>query len=140
MLENLLNNWGYTVISVSNGNDAFEALIDKDGPCLALLDWIMPEMEGIEVCKALRKYKKEPYVYIIIISTKMQEKDIVSGIEAGADDYIVKPFFPPELEVRLKAGRRIIQLQEELMYARDQLKVRAMQDPLTQIYNQVEGF
>ena len=140
MLENLLNNWGYTVISVSNGKDAFEALIENNGPRLALLDWMMPEMDGVEVCKTLRKYNGNPYVYIIMLSGKIQEKDIVASIEAGADDYIVKPFSVYELEARLKAGKRIIQLQEELMYARDQLNIRAMHDPLRQIYDQAEGF
>jgi light-regulated signal transduction histidine kinase (bacteriophytochrome) len=115
LLEEILVNWGYDVIVTRNGNEAWQALrTEYAAPQLAILDWLMPEMDGLEVCRKFRKEVQEPYTYIILLTSQHHEGDIVLGMEAGADDYITKPFKTDELRVRLNAAKRIIELQNEL--------------------------
>lgn len=135
MLEHWLAGWGYEVTLARDGESALQAL--KDDPELRLLvvDWVMPKKDGIEVCKAIRSGPQEPYVYIVLLTAKDDKSDIIAGLDAGADDYLVKPCNPLELKVRLRAGRRVIELQEQLVKARESLRFEAMHDSLTSLLN-----
>lgn len=135
VLETLLKERGYEVIIASNGKEAWEIIQSDDPPKIVLLDWMMPEMDGIEVCKLVRELKREPYIYIILLTVKSETMDIVTGLESGADDYILKPFKIDELMVRLRAGERIINLQEELIATREALRDLAARDGLTKVWN-----
>jgi diguanylate cyclase (GGDEF)-like protein len=138
LLEAKLVKWDYEVVVTKDGNEAWLALQEKDAPPLAILDWMMPGMDGVEVCRKVRERIKEPYTYIILLTALQQEEDLVAGMEAGADDYIAKPFKSNELKVRLRAGRRIIELQGELITAREALRAKATHDPLTGLWNHEE--
>lgn len=127
--------WGYDVISAKNGFDVWEILLGGDAPRMMILDWIMPGMDGVEICKRLRSRKDDPYIYIILVTIQDQIEKLAEGITAGADDYLTKPVVPEELEARLLAGKRILDLQAELMSARDALQLQATHDPLTDLWN-----
>jgi len=135
LLQVSLGQAGYQVETAANGAEALRALQESDRHRLAVLDWMMPEMDGVEVCRAVRKLAREPYIYIILLTAKERQNDIVEGLEAGADDYITKPFDLHELKARLRAGNRILELQEQLVSARDELRVRATHDSLTGLWN-----
>jgi sigma-B regulation protein RsbU (phosphoserine phosphatase) len=115
LLERKLTSWGYEVVSCTNGAEAWQELHHEDAPNLAILNWMMPGMDGVQVCKEIRKQRRARYVYIILLTARDRKRDIVEGIEAGADDYVTKPFNPHELKVRIRAGRRILDMQAELM-------------------------
>jgi CheY-like chemotaxis protein len=115
LLERKLESWGYDVISCSNGAEAWQKLHGDCAPRLAILNWMMPGMDGVEVCREIRKQSQPGYLYIVLLTARDSKKDIIEGIEAGADDYITKPFNPHELKVRIRAGRRILEMQHELM-------------------------
>jgi DNA-binding response OmpR family regulator len=125
LLEEILANWGYEVIVARDGNEAWQALQGEEAPRLAILDWRMPGLEGVEVCRRLRQEVPEPYTYIIFLTSQGREEDLVTGMEAGADDYITKPLKASELRVRLNAGRRLVELQNELFSAHEALAARA---------------
>ncbi|WP_457553540.1 response regulator [Desulfobacula sp.] len=114
ILEAVLTKWGYEVISVSNGKDAIDSLLVRDAPDLALLDWIMPDKDGTEVCRFVREEKTMTPPYIILLTGKGDKKDITKGLDFGADDYIVKPYDKDELLARINVGRRMIELQHAL--------------------------
>lgn len=135
LLEASVSSWGYEPVSASDGDQAWEVLSSPDPPSIAILDWMMPGLSGLAICRRLRERQAPPYVYVILLTSRGLREDIVEGLNAGADDYIVKPFDKHELEVRLRAGRRIIELQAELMRAQDKLREQAMRDPLTGIWN-----
>jgi len=135
ILQATLAKWGYEVVVSCNGVEAWRLLQGSDAPKLAILDWIMPGMDGIEVCRAIRKRPNEPYIYILLLTAKDRKADVVAGMEAGADDYLAKPFDPEELKVRLRAGRRILDLQSELLAARERLHYQATHDYLTSLLN-----
>jgi two-component system cell cycle response regulator len=135
LLARTLSRWGYEVVMVHNGQAALEILLGKDPPCLAILDWVMPGLDGGTICKRVRQERVEPYIYIILLTMRHEKQDMISGLELGADDYIAKPFDPDELRVRVSAGRRIVELQAQLMKAREELRLRALTDPLTQLWN-----
>ena len=135
VLEGFLNKWGYDVLVSKDGEEAWQILQEEDAPQMAILDWMMPQMDGIEVCRRLRRRGPEPYVYVLLLTAKGQKRDVVEGIEAGADDYLTKPFDPGELQARLRAGRRILALQGALISARDALRFQATHDPLTGLFN-----
>lgn len=135
LLEKSLLGWGYDVVVTRDGNEAWQALQAKDAPLLAILDWKMPGMDGVEVCRKARQVALEPYSYLILLTGNCQDEHLVAGMEAGADDYITKPFKTNELRVRLRAGRRIIELQNELIAAREIHKVKSTQDSLTGLLN-----
>ncbi|MFH7320552.1 diguanylate cyclase [Desulfurivibrio sp. D14AmB] len=137
-MEKKLAAWGYEVVVAENGNAALQILQSDDPPRLALLDWIMPDLEGVEVCRIVRRKKEEPYTYIILLTSLQRDQDIITGMEAGADDYITKPFKHHELRLRLRAGRRIIELQNELLTARDMFRTKASRDYLTGLWNHGE--
>lgn len=138
LLEDILVNWGYDVVVARDGNEAYKILLAENAPKLAILDWMMPGMEGTEVCRKIRKDEEEYYTYIILLTSQQRDEDLVIGMEAGADDYIIKPFKHNELRVRLRAGRRIIELQNELLAAREILHAKATHDSLTGLLNHEE--
>ncbi|KAA3614014.1 MAG: diguanylate cyclase [Calditrichaeota bacterium] len=131
LLQMRLSNWGYNVIAVNNGREAMNILLEEDGPKLAILDWMMPEMDGINVCKEIRSKAGENYIYIILLTARDQMSDFLEGMEAGADDFMTKPFKDQELRARLRAGLRILDLQDDLVTARDAIQYQANHDPLT---------
>jgi two-component system cell cycle response regulator len=135
MLQKMLLEWGYEVITVADGQQAWDLLRQENGPRLALLDWMMPGMEGAEVCRQVRASIRDRYVYMILLSVRADLEDVVKGMESGADDYIVKPFQADELRARLRAGRRVLALQEQLVEAREALREQATRDGLTGLWN-----
>lgn len=138
VLEELLTRWGYEVVVADNGIAALQILQSGNAPVIAMLDWMMPGMEGVEVCRNIRAKKFEPYTYVILLTSNQRDDDLVIGLEAGADDYIFKPFKLNELRLRLRAGRRIIELQNELIAARDAFQTKASYDCLTGLWNHDE--
>ena len=130
-LERLLASWDYSVTAVSDGEEAWQVLSGERAPTLAILDWEMPGLDGVTVCRRVRKLQGVPYVYLILHSSRSELDDLVQAMDAGADDYLRKPCQPYELEVRLRAGKRIIQLQDELIAARESLREQAIRDSLT---------
>jgi diguanylate cyclase (GGDEF)-like protein len=135
MLKTFLTKWGYQVIVVNNGLDAWNILQSEDRPRLALLDWMMPNMDGVEICRSIRETKPDPYVYLLLLTSRDQKQDVVKGIESGADDYLIKPFDPQELRARIHAGERIIELHDRLIRAQEELRSLATHDPLTGLLN-----
>ena len=135
LLEVFLTKWGYQIVVASSGTEALELLAQIDAPRLALLDWMMPGLEGVQVCRKIRERKDRPYVYLLLLSARTQKEDLLLGLESGADDYLTKPFNAPELRARLNVGQRILQLQDSLMVAGAELLFRATHDPLTGISN-----
>jgi sigma-B regulation protein RsbU (phosphoserine phosphatase) len=114
MLAAILKKDGHEVIEVDNGADAWETLQKPDAPRLAILDWIMPNMDGIEVVSRIRAHHLEQQPYIIMLTARGDKSDIIAGLEAGADDYIAKPYDKQELHARINVGSRMINLQNEL--------------------------
>jgi diguanylate cyclase (GGDEF)-like protein len=134
MLKTLLEAWGYEVVLAANGYEAQSLLEGDDAPRLAILDCFMPGLGGLELCELIRG-RKQGYVYTILLSVADQQSDVLKGFELGADDYLCKPFEELELRARLKAGERIICIQEELVEARESLKFVASHDPLLRLWN-----
>lgn len=136
LLEATLRQWGYEVITVEDGVKAWQVLERPDTPTLVILDWIMPEMDGLEVCRRIRdRDGATPYTYVILLTAKHQKEDIVYAMNAGADDMIAKPFDPGELRVRVRAGERILDLQSRLLAAQESLRRQATHDSLTELWN-----
>jgi two-component system, cell cycle response regulator len=135
VLRKSVAKWGYEVVTAENGLDAWEILAQPDPPPLAILDWVMPHMTGPEVCRKVRETRREPYTYILLLTSKNSKGETVEGLDSGADDYIIKPFDQHELQGRLRTGRRIIDLQLNLMQAREELRERANKDLLTMLPN-----
>jgi len=135
LLERTLQRAGYSVTSVENGAQAMAELIKQDAPRLALLDWVMPEMDGVEVCREIRRRKEQAYKYLILLSSRESKGDIVAGLESGADDYLTKPFDLDELKARLRTGHRILELEDHLVEARESMRFQATHDLLTSIWN-----
>jgi len=135
LLERTLQRAGYSVVSVENGAQAIAELVKEDAPRLALLDWIMPEVDGVEVCRELRRRKEQAYTYLILLSSRESKEDIVAGLESGADDYLTKPFNVDELKARLRTGLRILELEDHLVEARESMRFQATHDLLTSLWN-----
>jgi two-component system cell cycle response regulator len=135
ILESWFNRWDYSVTAVENGLDAWEILQREDAPQLAILDWMMPGMDGIELCRRIRSRNQGPYRYVLLLTAKDDKQDVVAGLEAGADDYLTKPFDVDELRARVRAGKRILDLQAALMRAQGDLQFEAAHDRLTAIWN-----
>jgi two-component system, cell cycle response regulator len=130
-LEHLLTKWGHRVTSVSRGDVALEILSPSGPPHLAIVDWMMPGLDGVDLCRALRARKSDTYTYIILITAKDDPDSMLVGLEAGADDFLAKPVAPEELRARLRAGQRIVELQERLIAAREEQRRHADRDGLT---------
>ncbi|HXF06120.1 MAG TPA: response regulator transcription factor, partial [Blastocatellia bacterium] len=112
VLETTLQKWGYDVVSVSDGQQAWAVLSSETAPPLAILDWMMPEVDGVELCRRVRGSLQRP-IYIILLTARGSKEDIVAGLQSGADDYVTKPFDREELRARVQAGVRIVTLQME---------------------------
>jgi diguanylate cyclase (GGDEF)-like protein len=133
-LEATLRKWDYEVTTAADGDEAWEILQGPNAPRLAVLDWMMPGMDGVEVCRRLRR-AHEPYTYILLLTARDDTQDVVQGLESGADDYLTKPFDPQELRARLRTGRRLLALLESLLSARDALRYQSVVDPLTGLWS-----
>jgi diguanylate cyclase (GGDEF)-like protein len=135
MLQRLLEKWGYDVIVAEDGNAAWEHLTSPDAPRMALLDWMMPGQNGVDVCREMRKTRPEPYTYILLLTAKDAKESIVEGLESGADDYLTKPFHPQELRARIQVGSRLLDLEDNLVQAREAMRYKATHDALTGVWN-----
>lgn len=137
LLEATLRRWGYDVVVTCDGEQALAVLTQPDAPNLAVIDWMMPGLDGPEVCQRVRAATVPggSYTYIILLTARGQKEDIVQGMDSGADDYITKPFDSGELQARLRAARRILDLQAELILTREQLREQATHDSLTGLWN-----
>src|ERR1700730_6382860 len=129
LLVRTLERAGYEVTAVENGKLAAQHLCSQDGPRLALLDWVMPELDGPEVCREVRQKREQPYVHMVLLTSKESKQDVVAGLESGADDYLIKPFDPAELKARLRTGLRILQLEARLVDARENMRFKATNNP-----------
>jgi len=135
MLQAYLVKWGYEVVTVPDGQQAWQLLQQDNAPRLAILDWMMPELDGTWICREVRRLNLQPYIYLILLTARGYREDLIAGLEAGADEYLTKPFDPHELRARLRAGARIVELQDSLIQAREALREQAMYDHLTHLLN-----
>jgi diguanylate cyclase (GGDEF)-like protein len=134
-VERAVREWGYTPTVVEDGATALARLSVPGGPKLAILDWEMPGLSGPQVVRIVRSRSAVPYIYLILLTSRGARENLVEGLSAGADDYVLKPFDPIELRLRLSTGRRIVKLQQELLEARQELEQRANHDALTGAVN-----
>lgn len=121
LLEGMLNNWGYVVIVTEDGNQAWDA-IQKENPDIVILDWMMPGLDGIDLCRNIRNAENLHYIYIIMLSAKGTDEDVLAGFSAGADNYMVKPFDSGILRSRIAVGSRVIEYDRELTKKNKQLR------------------
>src|SRR5271170_5250298 len=135
LLATTLGRWGYQVTPVSGGEQALELLGVEGAPTLAILDWMMPGLTGPEVCTRLRARAGPRYTYVLLLTARREMEDVIEGLEAGADDYLAKPFDAAELRARLRTAERILALQEKLLKSQQELEELASHDPLTQLWN-----
>jgi two-component system cell cycle response regulator len=135
LAEKMLKNFGYEVIAVANGREAVRKLSVTGGPRLALIDWMMPELDGLGVCREVRNKQDQSYVYILLLTSKQSSEDVVEGLRAGADDYLTKPCHPAELQARLHTGQRILSLEDKLVEAREEMRFKATHDTLTSLWD-----
>lgn len=134
-----LQEWGFDVAVANTGFEAWSMLQQPDSPMLVLLDWMMPGMDGLELCRRLRERdSNRGYVYTILLTAKETHADLLHAMDAGADDYLVKPFDERELKARLMVGQRIARLQQELIAAREAMRSAATYDALTGLLNRRE--
>jgi phosphoserine phosphatase RsbU/P len=133
LLEATLIKWGYEVVVTGDGSAAWEALNSDDPPPLAILDWMMPGLDGIQVCRKVRKTLTSAPPYLILLTAKGRREDIVTGLRAGANDYVTKPFDREELRARVQVGVRIVELQQSLAD-----RVKALEEALVRV-KQLQG-
>ncbi len=131
ILTAIVKKWGYDPVVTNDGTAAWEALQQADAPKLVLLDWMMPGMDGLEVCRRLRENDSTNPAYVILLTGRGEKGDIVLGLTAGANDYVAKPYDSEELQARIGVGKRMLELQASLADARDSLEHLATHDPLT---------
>ena len=135
ILKHWIQRWGYEVVVVDNGQDAWQILQQERPPEVVIIDWGMPGIDGIELCRRLRDKSRSYYHYILMVTGRTEELDVVHALESGADDCLGKPFAEPELRARLLVATRILALQNELIHAREELRAQAMRDGLTGLWN-----
>jgi two-component system, cell cycle response regulator len=135
VLTALLRNWGYDPMATEDGAKTMEALQQADAPRLLLLDWNMPKMNGLEVTRQVRAQDTSNPPYIILLTSRGETVHIVAGLDAGANDYMIKPYKTEELRARVSVGQRMLELQANLLEARNALAHQALHDPLTGVYN-----
>jgi len=133
LLEVHLKGWGFEVISASDGHQAWSILREDSRPSLAILDWMMPGMDGVEVCRLVRERADGAPVHLMLLTSRTTTDDLVAAFQAGADDYLTKPFNQAELKARLRVGERMVRLQSEL---RD--RVLELEDALASV-KQLQG-
>jgi len=132
-VEAALTDWGFEALSCGDGNSAWDALQHPNAPRLALLDWLMPGLDGVEICRRCRDNPGLNSNYMILLTARDTKADVITGLQAGADDYVSKPFDREELRLRLRAGQRILELQESLAQ-----RVKELEDALARV-KQLEG-
>jgi two-component system, cell cycle response regulator len=135
LIESQIERWGFKAVLAGDGQAAWDALDKPDGPRIAILDWMMPKLDGPQVCAKLRASGREDYVYILLLTSRGGRDDIAAGLEAGADDYLVKPFDPVELRARLGVAQRVVGFSQGLLSANAMLKTAALTDELTGLLN-----
>lgn len=135
LLKSFLLRWDYDVIVENNGAAAARILEGDEAPRLAVLDWMMPGMEGVEICQRIRERKSRPYTYVLLLTARSDKRELLRALELGVDDYLTKPFDSEELHARLVVGERILALQDDLILAREELRFRATHDVLTGVSN-----
>ena len=122
LLEKTLIKEGHEVVSVDNGQKAFDLFQKKFFPII-LTDWMMPEMNGLELCQSIRQKENPGYVFIVLLTAKDSHDDIIAGLEAGADEYLTKPFSRAELIARLNTGRRFLEQDRALRRANEEIRI-----------------
>lgn len=127
-LQDVLQDWGYDVLTATDGETACNILMQPDAPLIAIIDWMMPGLDGVEVSRRIRATVKNRYIYLIMLTSRVETEFVVEAMNAGADDFISKPFVLEELQVRIRAGRRIGELEQEL-------RKKADHDALTGVFN-----
>jgi two-component system, cell cycle response regulator len=135
VLESCLREWHYRVTALDNGLDAWSLLQEQDAPQMVILDWMMPGLDGIELCHRIRSHKTGPYKYVLLLTAKGSKEDVIAGLEAGADDYLTKPFDVNELRARVRSGKRILELQDALLRVQTALQFESAHDHLTGLWN-----
>ena len=135
LLDATLRKWGYDVVCASDGEEAWEILKSEDAPSMAILDWMMPHLTGPDVCRLVREQQRDQYTYLLLLTARTLKEDLIEGMDSGADDYLTKPFDQQELQVRLRAGKRVVDLHSELLAAREALRDQATRDSLTRLWN-----
>jgi len=131
----MLTSWGYEVTIARDGMEAYEALRAQEEPCVAILDWTLPALDGIDMCRRLRDGGPQNYVYTILLSERRPIEDLLEAMDAGADDYLFRPLKSQEVRARVRVGSRVIKLQEHLVKARAEIYDQSARDPLTGIWN-----
>ena len=134
LIKKTLEDAGYEALIAEDGKKAWD-ILQKENVKLIIADWLMPGLDGIELCRKIRASQTQGYVYIILLTSKDKKDDIIAGLDAGADDYMVKPFDKAELLVRVRAGERVVNLEKELMGKNTKLEELVSIDPLMEIYN-----
>ncbi|MGC2404426.1 MAG: diguanylate cyclase [Acidobacteriaceae bacterium] len=138
ILQSWLENWGYKVTLAGDGERAWKILQQDFPPQLLIFDWVMPGINGLELCRMVRERNQSPYQYVLLATANDAKQDLVRGLEAGADDYLTKPFDRNELQARLRACNRILTLQDSQIRAQEQLRFQATHDQLTGVLNRAE--
>lgn len=139
LIHDHLQGWGFVSTEVESGSEAWKVLQQPGSPKLVLLDWVLPDLDGIELCQRIRNASaSRPYVYIILLTGKEGKANMLKAMQAGVDDYLVKPFDDSELRARLLVGKRILDLQQELISARESMRYAATHDSLTGLLNRGE--
>ena len=131
----LVRSWGFEPVPAHDGKTALELLQGPDAPRLAILDCVMPGINGFDICRQLRQASDRPYTYCLLVTGRASKQDMLQGLEVGADDYLIKPVDPNELCARLRAGQRIMCLQEQLLSSQHALRLQAAHDSLTGLWN-----
>lgn len=134
-MEMRLSRMGYDVVACVDGATAWDVLQQEDAPLLAILDWTMPGMTGIQICESIRKLQDRPYTYVLLLTARSQREDLLTALQAGVDDYLTKPVDSDELMLRLRAGERILDWQSQLIAAQEELRIKATRDALTGLWN-----
>jgi two-component system, cell cycle response regulator len=139
LIEAQLKEWGFRYVLTKDGKEAWKVLSGRDAPRLAILDWVLPEIDGVEICRRLRgRSEKLGYTYTILLTAKSRKDEMLEAMKAGADDFLAKPFDPPELKARLLVGKRIAELQQKLVSTNEALQYAACHDFLTGLWNRAE--
>jgi sigma-B regulation protein RsbU (phosphoserine phosphatase) len=133
LLEATLNKLGYEVVLASDGAEAWAVLQREDSPSLAILDWMMPQIDGVEICRRVRNLPTATPPYLVLLTAKNEKTDVVVGLDAGANDYLTKPFDRSELRARIQVGTHVLELQKALVG-----RVRELEDALSQV-KQLQG-
>ena len=123
MVQVSLENWGYTVSSAVDGQEAWDIVKKSDAIDIAILDWEMPELDGVELCSRIKELKRSNPVYVILLTARDSKKDIVQGFDAGADDYMTKPFDDDELRARVRVAEKLVTIQSSLSRTVEELEL-----------------